>query len=278
MTRSVLVLLQVLLCSVAVNGHASGWLIGCATASEPEVRDVTVILKCTKPDGSVTFTDTNCPEETVETERFDSLPPAIVRAEDKSRNDTDIGGMISKAASDTSDEWLGRIKQQAQYWLNVAKSHFGDWRRRWSDSGGQASIKEWQDSVGDWQSPLQGKLYGELNVLDGWPGRVRTAFLLLPVYLLMSLLCFFAYRRDKLAAINDEPRTPERKLHLYELMGGWPGAWLAQHFLRHKTRKQPYRFIFWMIVLLHLTLLGDYFALNGVLLDTVGDAIQGFVR
>ena len=46
------------------------------------------------------------------------------------------------------------------------------------------------------------------------------------------------------------------RLHLLELLGGWPGALVARHCLRHKTQKGSYRRGFWFIVLLHLTLWG----------------------
>jgi len=38
-------------------------------------------------------------------------------------------------------------------------------------------------------------------------------------------------------------------LHLLELLGGWPGAFLAQRRLRHKCSKRRYQFVFWLIVL-----------------------------
>lgn len=70
-------------------------------------------------------------------------------------------------------------------------------------------------------------------------------------YLVMSLLTFFLYWRDKRQARNDGWRTPEKILHGAELLGGWPGALLAQQSLRHKTRKLSYQTVFWVIVGLH---------------------------
>ncbi len=46
-------------------------------------------------------------------------------------------------------------------------------------------------------------------------------------------------------------RIPESTLHLFELAGGWPGAFVAQRALRHKTAKTSYQFVFWVIILLH---------------------------
>jgi uncharacterized membrane protein YsdA (DUF1294 family) len=48
------------------------------------------------------------------------------------------------------------------------------------------------------------------------------------VYGLMSLITFVVYYLDKRAARLGRPRTPEATLHVLELLGGWPGALLAQ--------------------------------------------------
>lgn len=81
---------------------------------------------------------------------------------------------------------------------------------------------------------------------------------LLAAYLLMSLVCFLAYYRDKRYAIEGRQRTPEMRLHLYELLGGWPGGLLAQRLIRHKNRKTAYQLRFWSIVLLHVGVLGFF--------------------
>jgi uncharacterized membrane protein YsdA (DUF1294 family) len=38
-------------------------------------------------------------------------------------------------------------------------------------------------------------------------------------------------------------------LHLLDLLGGWPGGFLAQRRLRHKCSKGSFQFVFWLIVL-----------------------------
>lgn len=78
-----------------------------------------------------------------------------------------------------------------------------------------------------------------------------TASWWLLAYPLFSLAAFFAYWRDKRSAERGAWRTPEQTLHLLELLGGWPGAFLAQRLLRHKTRKPSYQLVFWAIVLVH---------------------------
>jgi uncharacterized membrane protein YsdA (DUF1294 family) len=69
--------------------------------------------------------------------------------------------------------------------------------------------------------------------------------------LAMSAFAFFAYRSDKRSAEAGEWRIPEATLHLISLIGGWPGAFLAQRALRHKTSKTSFQFVFWSVVLLH---------------------------
>ena len=67
----------------------------------------------------------------------------------------------------------------------------------------------------------------------------------------MSLITYAFYASDKRRARRRAWRIPEATLHLLELLGGWPGAWLAQHRLRHKCSKGSYQVIFWGIVVIH---------------------------
>ena len=66
---------------------------------------------------------------------------------------------------------------------------------------------------------------------------------------LLSALTYWAYAVDKRRAEEREWRVPEGRLHLLELLGGWPGAFLAQRRLRHKCSKGSYQAVFWLIVL-----------------------------
>lgn len=66
-----------------------------------------------------------------------------------------------------------------------------------------------------------------------------------------SLITFGLYFTDKRRAQAGEWRIPESTLHLAELLGGWPGAFLAQRALRHKNSKGAYQVIFWLIVALY---------------------------
>ena len=75
------------------------------------------------------------------------------------------------------------------------------------------------------------------------------------VYLCMSALTYAAYARDKSAARRSRRRTPEKTLHLMALLGGWPGALLAQRRLRHKSSKTSFLVTFWLTVVVNLALL-----------------------
>lgn len=87
------------------------------------------------------------------------------------------------------------------------------------------------------------------------------------VYLLLSLVAFGLYARDKHQARSDGWRTPEKVLHAVELLGGWPGALLAQQAFRHKTRKLSFQVVFWLIVLLHELFWVDRIFLGGAFLS-----------
>jgi len=73
----------------------------------------------------------------------------------------------------------------------------------------------------------------------------------LAIYAGMSLLTILAYSRDKRAARLGTWRTTELRLHIFEMLGGWPGALLAQRFYRHKSRKIKYQITFWLIIASH---------------------------
>lgn len=67
----------------------------------------------------------------------------------------------------------------------------------------------------------------------------------------LSLLTYVVYAVDKGAAQRNGQRVPENNLHLLAVLGGWPGALLAQQNLRHKSIKQPFRRVFWFTVVMN---------------------------
>lgn len=75
--------------------------------------------------------------------------------------------------------------------------------------------------------------------------------IILAIYLIMSIITFIAYKRDKTAAMNGLMRTPEATLHILELVGGWPGGLIAMKVVRHKNKKLSYIAVFVCIVLIH---------------------------
>ena len=75
---------------------------------------------------------------------------------------------------------------------------------------------------------------------------------LLVWYLVIGVVTFFVYAKDKRAAINGNWRVPEKALHIFSVAGGWLGALNAQDKLRHKTQKQPFRSIYWLTVAINV--------------------------
>ena len=73
------------------------------------------------------------------------------------------------------------------------------------------------------------------------------------LYLGASVWLFFLYYIDKSAAENGRRRTPEATLHNFALIGGWPGALVAQQMLRHKSKKESFRSTFWITVILNVS-------------------------
>jgi len=71
-------------------------------------------------------------------------------------------------------------------------------------------------------------------------------------YLVCSVVTFILYAKDKAAARKGLWRTPEKTLHLLSLIGGWPGALVAQRMLRHKSQKESFRLVFWITVIVNV--------------------------
>ena len=83
-------------------------------------------------------------------------------------------------------------------------------------------------------------------------------FFLIIFLLLIAGLTFLMFGLDKRAALNERQRVPENTLHLLSLAGGWPGGLLARPLFRHKTRKQPFRTVFWLMVVVNLVAVGVF--------------------
>lgn len=94
-----------------------------------------------------------------------------------------------------------------------------------------------------------------------WLGKLPAALLL--IYLVMSMVTFVLYALDKSAAQAGRWRVQEFKLHLFAALGGWPGAMLAQQYLRHKTQKQAFRWVYYITVALNCIALGVLLSHHG---------------
>jgi uncharacterized membrane protein YsdA (DUF1294 family)/cold shock CspA family protein len=96
----------------------------------------------------------------------------------------------------------------------------------------------------------------------------RLSFVVLGLYLIASAISFFVYRHDKAAAKRNDSRTRETTLHILSLLGGWPGAFVAQRLLRHKSKKVSFQIVFWATVVVNCVGLGWLFSPSGA------DALQ----
>lgn len=89
---------------------------------------------------------------------------------------------------------------------------------------------------------------------------------MLGLYCGTSLITYAAYALDKSAARNDRWRIQERTLHLLALVGGWPGALVAQTLLRHKSKKPSFQTVFWATVTLNCAALAAALSTPGATL------------
>lgn len=73
---------------------------------------------------------------------------------------------------------------------------------------------------------------------------------------LLSVVTFFVYAWDKRQAKRSGWRVPESRLHLLSLLGGWPGAHLAQGWLHHKSSKGRFQRIYYWTIAGHFNIDG----------------------
>lgn len=95
-----------------------------------------------------------------------------------------------------------------------------------------------------------------LMFVTGMVASGKLPFWVLIAYLVGSCVAYSVYVFDKAAALKGRRRTPESTLHLLSLVGGWPGAMLAQRTLRHKTQKQSFQLTYWTTVVINCVALG----------------------
>ena len=81
-----------------------------------------------------------------------------------------------------------------------------------------------------------------------------------------SIVAFAAYGIDKAAARRQANRISEQTLLILGLVGGWPGALVAQQVFRHKTRKRSFRRTFWGTVGVNILALAAYVYLTAPVL------------
>jgi uncharacterized membrane protein YsdA (DUF1294 family) len=85
---------------------------------------------------------------------------------------------------------------------------------------------------------------------------MKTILVLGGFYVVTSFITFIAYAIDKSAARNRRWRTKERTLQFFSLIGGWPGALIAQNMLSHKTSKTAFQNVSWITVIVNCFALG----------------------
>lgn len=90
----------------------------------------------------------------------------------------------------------------------------------------------------------------------------KTTVYILPYYLVLSCFTFLTYLRDKHSAQAGRWRVSESTLQILALVGGWPGALLAQNYLRHKSKKRQFLLVFWLAVIVNVLLLTQLKYLN----------------
>jgi len=112
-----------------------------------------------------------------------------------------------------------------------------------------------------WYWAVFGALFYGLVCILGLTGRMPIEILWL--YTGASLILFILYGSDKHAARSLSQRTPEKTLQIIALIGGWPGAVVAQKIFRHKNKKTAFQRVFWLAVFINIIVFGSLFTQAG---------------
>lgn len=72
---------------------------------------------------------------------------------------------------------------------------------------------------------------------------------------LISIITFAVFGIDKLKAVKDKWRIPEKVLFLLSVIGGSVGALLGMYTFRHKTKKPAFKFGIPAILIVQIALL-----------------------
>ena len=95
----------------------------------------------------------------------------------------------------------------------------------------------------------------------------KLSWLVIGWYIVLGIITYGMYAKDKAAAQSGDWRTPESTLHVLSALGGWVGALLAQTYLRHKSQKPEFRVTYYLTVVINMA--GLLFLLAGGGLETL---------
>ena len=95
----------------------------------------------------------------------------------------------------------------------------------------------------------------------------KLSWLVVSWYIVLGVITYAMYAKDKAAAQSDDWRTPESTLHLLSALGGWVGAMVAQTYLRHKSPKAEFRLAYYLTVIINMA--GLLFIVAGGGLDAL---------
>ena len=103
-------------------------------------------------------------------------------------------------------------------------------------------------------------------------GRLAVGFC--AAYIINSLLTILLYWEDKHLAQYKYWRIPEKCLHIWEFLCGWPGALYAQQAFRHKRSKTSFLVVFWLCAIANVIALVLLLSYGGS--TAIGDKVRAW--
>ncbi|MDF1861428.1 MAG: hypothetical protein P1U87_14525 [Verrucomicrobiales bacterium] len=170
----------------------------------------------------------------------------------------------SKVITWSNHEGSGFLSFSEEEVIPVYAKDFQRFHRRPQE--GDRVLHNLASGEGEWPHATDVVLLRARGLFHDLKGAWPTLFLVLPILafliaplpggffhcvayvFLLSAATFLLYHCHEFRRDGIGNCTPDSALHFLELLGGWPGAILAQHQIGTEFSRKRYQFFFWIIV------------------------------
>lgn len=147
------------------------------------------------------------------------------------------------------DQGGGRNRYDQDEWRKLVERNYSSIQ----PSAAESVAKFWPMAIIPACLVTFGLWYEFIMVRETISWRIAVFAGIATAFVLNSLFTIWFYKTDKRLAELQHWRIPEASLHFWEFFCGWPGALYAQRKYRHKWKKTSFMVVFWVCVILNVT-------------------------